>query len=209
MFCIKCGKEAVTDKFCESCFLEGMKLFSVENIKLYFCDNCEKFHHKREKYDNESVEKFILGIIIKSENRLTKKIVDFKVQDGKIECVVKVEGYINPAKTKKSQEAKFNLYTKRRKCENCVRLLGGYHEAVIQIRGKDMDVILDKTKRRYAKYIVRVEGLKEGYNVKIMNKTIAQKVAKTFSSKYSIKKTHKLVGEKKGKKIYRNFFAIR
>jgi NMD protein affecting ribosome stability and mRNA decay len=42
-----------------------------------------------------------------------------------------------------------------------------------------------------------------------VNKKEAAHIARILRDKYNVKETFKLVGEKKGKKLYRNFYAIR
>ena len=95
-------------------------------------------------------------------------------------------------------------------CALHVKLSGGYYEAVIQVRGNDRDRILKYALRLLPKKaIINIETLNEGYNIKIMHKANAATTAKHLRGKFEVKQSYKLVGSKKGERLYRNFYAIR
>ena len=57
--------------------------------------------------------------------------------------------------------------------------------------------------------VVGVEKLKNGYDIKITDKRIASSVVKQLRDRFDVKDSYKLAGEKKGKKLYRNYYAVR
>jgi NMD protein affecting ribosome stability and mRNA decay len=98
---------------------------------------------------------------------------------------------------------------KNRKCENCIKISGGYYEAVLQARGEHTERISKKIMSMAKESVVSVKQLKEGYDILLTDKKIAAKIATQLGNYFDIRSSYKFVGEKKGKKLYRNYYAIR
>ena len=207
MFCIKCGRKASTGNFCDACFLEKKELFDLNTIKLSFCENCG--HIFSNKIKVKDVEDFIINNI-KTENKLVKKDANIKRFPDRIEITITAIGFIRPVRKIVTSRKKFVLYIKRMKCKNCVKILGNYHEAVLQIRGEKKEKILQMIgKLLQQENLASIDKIKEGYNVKIIRKSAASMVINILKRQFTVRRSFKLVGEKKGSKIYRNFYSVR
>jgi NMD protein affecting ribosome stability and mRNA decay len=209
MFCIKCGREAFKDNMCEKCFLEKKELFSLKKIKLRYCNNCRKFYTQSEKIDATALETFLLNQI-KAKNSIKKSGIKISARPDKICGTITAAGFVRPSKKLITDKKEFVIYPRRMKCSNCVKMLGNYHEAVIQIRGDAKEMIMKNVEKLIGKEdFANLAALKEGYDVRVIRKAAAAKAVQILQEKYKIKKSFKLVGEKKGRKIYRNFYSVR
>ncbi len=208
MFCIKCGKKAIAENFCKEHLLEGKKLFDVDVIgKIYFCD-CGSYYIKRWEKIGKEPKEFVESFIrdkIKSRHKITKEIIDIKQIGTVFKIKITCKGLIKPYNLEKTETKILTIKLKKRKCDICTKLSGGYHEAVIQIRGKNKEKIMKDVK---IPSTAVVEKTKDGYNIKFIKKSDARRVVN--NAKFSeIKKSYKLVSSKKGKKLYRDFYSIR
>ncbi|MBI4171091.1 MAG: hypothetical protein HY514_05305 [Candidatus Aenigmarchaeota archaeon] len=209
MFCIKCGKDAFVGNFCEQCYLEKKDLFILKKVKMRYCDNCGKYYTQKEKVSPEEMEHFISGQI---EEKGNIKNIEIKVSKrvDKIHAVIVAKGSIKPSKISITDRKEFSIYPKKIKCNSCAKILGNYHEAVIQIRGlKKENIIREIGKLIKNDELAGILKLKEGYDVKIVDKPVAARAVQILREKFTVKRSFKLVGEKKGRKIYRNFYAVR
>src|SRR3989338_7803367 len=198
MFCVKCGRPAEADNFCKECFLERQKIFDIKDAMMIYCDACGV----KEEEIIEKIEKSI-----KSPYLLKKKISIRMVGNrayATIMATAVIQGFTK-------EETKKSIVTlKKRLCDLHVKLSGGYYEAMIQVRGEQRDRILRRVESLLPqKAVINVEKLKEGYNVKVMRKSNAAAVAKSFVGHFEVKSSFKLVGSKKGQMLYRNFYSIR
>lgn len=199
MFCIKCGKPAKVDNFCSECFLESEALFEARNTDMEFCDLCGI-------KEDEILKK--AEATIKTNNTLLDKKIVLKTVGNKVHATITCTGKIKGLS--KTETKNVMIILRRKMCEMHVRLSGGYYEAVIQIRGHDKEKILKKAGRLLPKKsIINVENLKEGYNIKIMHKANAAAAVRHLRQRFAVKDSYKLVGSKKGQKLYRNFYVVR
>jgi NMD protein affecting ribosome stability and mRNA decay len=185
MFCIKCGRKAVKNNFCEKCFLETIDLIKQGDFKINVCD-CENEMQKiRQKLSEYKIGKMRrIGGGYEIELKKSKKFGELVKRDVK----------------------KIKVFVKKRKCDRCVKICGGYNEAVIQLRGRAIK-LLNKINK---KEIAAVERDKCGIDVKMLNKKYAKKLAKRFKDlKFEVKTSFKLMGMKRGKKIIKDFFSIK
>ena len=97
-------------------------------------------------------------------------------------------------------------------CEECIKMRGGYFEAMVQLRGDTYLVskMVEKIKRYVEKngtFVSKVETVSKGYDIYIGDK----KVVNAFMSLYELKPTrsYDLYGLQRGKKVYRNIYAVR
>lgn len=201
MFCVKCGKPAVADNLCEKCFLLSASLFEIKNFEAGFCRQCGNFH--KGPIEDQIRSK------IKSKHKITKCDITTKRVGNRILVTVNCSGYIKPLKHIVHGERKSIVIVKNRKCENCIKISGGYYEAVLQARGEHTERISKKIMSMAKESVVSVKQLKEGYDILLTDKKIAAKIATQLGNYFDIRSSYKFVGEKKGKKLYRNYYAIR
>lgn len=208
MFCIKCGRNAGIENLCEKCFLERENLFSIDNFSLFVCD-CGSYYDNHWN-DPETIDKVILDQIkkrVKTKNRVTKISINLKKYGNKVLARVVCSGYIRPAKAIKKEERQITITLNRKKCENCVKFLGGYYEAVLQLRGDRIEKILSGIEKFMPK--ARPTEVKGGCDIRFVKKGDAKRVAKQLKRRFDVKESFKFVTTKKGKRLYRNYYSIK
>lgn len=205
MFCVKCGKEAVVNNFCNECFLGRNELFTIKDFVLFYCDNCKKYFDAGSALTIEDA----IERRIKTDNLIKTVAVETKILGNKVYTNVICSGLIKPCKKMKTEEKKSLIIIRKLMCETCKRLSGNYYEAVIQVRG-DSEKIMSKIKYLSKNAIIAgVKEVKTGYDIRFVSKSQASSIAKALRDDFHVKSTCKLVGEKKGKRLYRNFYAVR
>ena len=201
MFCIECGEKAEIKYLCSRCFIKDKKLIEIEDMSIYLCKICEKYHNKGLSW------KTTRDVILSKLNGMNSEI-DETLKGGAIHVSLKSVGLIEGIK--KEDICNFKIFIKNRQCNDCSMKSGNYYEAVIQIRGEHQESILNNVKNtiKYSK-ITSLREKKEGYDIKVTRKGDAGSVIKKIKNDHKIIRTTKLVGEKKGKKLYRDVYCIR
>lgn len=209
MFCIKCGKPAFAGNFCEECYVEKKELFELKDVKMRYCDNCLKFYTYKEKISPEALENFLLEQMI-SKNTIQDTKIKTSQRPDMIHAVITAKGLVRPSKKLIEDQKEITIHPRKMKCDNCVKILGNYHEAVVQVRGEKKERIMAKTRKllKPTEY-ANIATLKEGYDIRVIDKSVAGRLAQALRENFAVKQSFKLVGEKKGKKIYRNFYSVR
>ncbi|MFC2142782.1 NMD3-related protein [Candidatus Aenigmatarchaeota archaeon] len=212
MFCIKCGKDAIKDNLCKQHFLEKNDLFNIENVEIRYCKECESYHNQKIKIkDEEEVIRTLFDDDVKLGNdvKVEKKDFSWKTVGNKFFVTAEITGDIRGVEVK--EKKKFIVIARRYMCDNCIKICGGYYEAMIQVRGVNKDKILDKVKLLVPNDSITVIGdAKNGYDVKIIQKGFAKTASKQLRDDgFDVIITHKHVATKKGKMLYRNFYAVR
>ncbi|MAH43527.1 hypothetical protein CL614_07480 [archaeon] len=220
-FCIKCGKKSVKkSNFCEKCIQNQYDLFSVKNVTAQKCRVCKLYEVGRKwvafKDDKEAALE-----IAQNNIKILGDISDIKLKAkdmfGKYQVKVSAKGAVHELGTdvvvKKKETRTMMVIFRRLKCDICVKMSGNYYEALIQLRGDKKDKLLKETKLiAREKDIVAIEDKKEGYDVRIMFKTNAKRIISIIKRRKlskMIKKSYKDKGEKKGKKLYRDYYSVR
>ncbi len=221
MHCIKCGKLVFKKSiFCKKCLTKQYDLFRVKSVTVRACKSCKTYEVDKNKHwrtfkDDDEVILFLAKKSIRAAGDIKK--CSFKVRGhGKkyfidITCtgVLDVPG----AKLPKTETREMVITFRRIKCDLCAKLSGNYYEAKLQLRGDNTDALL-KAVHKFAgkRDITKIETKRFGHDVFIMFKKDAKRLANSLKkSRISkeIKKSYKLMREKKGKKLYRDFYAIR
>lgn len=107
----------------------------------------------------------------------------------------------------------------RETCLECSKMRGGYFEATIQLRGKKAEAmqrwVLKKmeglTGKSEGAFVTSTEKVKEGSDIKLGSKQLAVKLLKELSKLYRVetRRSYKLYGEKKGRRLYRTTLLAR
>lgn len=177
-------------------------MFELDNFTAHVCRACGN-------YSGGRIEDQILGSI-RQKGIVKSCTIKMKHIGNKIHAAIKCMGSIPPLKKTVSQEIKVVIITKKRMCDACQKISGGYYEAVLQIRGDKKDEIARKIKKNMPESMITgIKNLKEGYDIRIADKKIASKAASQLRKSFSVKESYKLIGDKKGKKLYRNFYAVK
>ena len=202
MFCVECGRDS-KDVLCNKC-QRKRELFRIKDFSLNECNNCGSYQYNGW---GENLQKKIEEAIRKNmeTNNTIKDIhIYFRKAGSRISVTVEAGGHIGNARKEEKKVLYVNLKT--RKCDDCIKKLGGYYEAVVQIRGDNKEKIMERILNITKDY--EIEQIKEGYNIKITKKAYAKKIANRLKD-LDIKRSFKLVGRKEGKDLCRDYYCIR
>lgn len=126
---------------------------------------------------------------------------------------------------KAQEEHNVRLRIRPQICPECSRQEGGYWEAKVQLRGSEKGLNKEEEERAMDKVesmVVSREGEKGAFVTKVermhggldfylgsnsLGKLVSKELAQTFGG--SVKESHKLVGRKDGKDVYRTTYAVR
>jgi len=204
-FCFVCGKrtEKLIEGYCEDCYNKNFNLIEIpKELIILKCSKCGKIKLKN-IWSYIEIEDFI-----KNHIKILGNNVELEINDNKIFA----KGFLKTSKKAKEEIHEINIKIKKILCSNCCRKSGGYYEAVIQLRGSIPQNILnfiDKEAREKTFY--RIENVKNGINLYIGNKNIADQIADKLKRRYKleIKKSFKLFTKKEGKDVYKSVFSIK
>lgn len=206
--CIVCGEDAEAGNFCKKCFLERHKLFSIKDFTITVCRNLDVYYNSgwKEVLDTKDMITEMVRKNIQSYGTIKKISVSFKpFKDGyavKIKCTGKIDSVSS------EDEKDIQISLKKKLCEDCSKLSGRYHEAKIQIRGDNRELILDSLSTAIPKTSM-VEYTRHGVDILFINKKEAAQIADYLKKRYKVKKSFKVVGSKKGKMLNRDIYSVK
>jgi NMD protein affecting ribosome stability and mRNA decay len=211
--CKRCDAPATIGSLCEKHWLSAQELFRIKPFELIFCKKCGSVRSAGKwQKPVESFDRTIKKIIenrIKSAHKLKALNISF-VSNRKLRVTITARGHIPPAKTEKTEKKEIVIPLKQITCPTCIKLSGRYHEAVLQLRGQRTDLALNLIKKFSVGMPLWIEKHKHGLNVYFVDKSDASKIASRLKKEgFSILRSFKFIGIKEGKKIIRDFYAIR
>ncbi len=214
--CPKCGsldsdKEFV-GSFCVDCYTKHADVFELPHKPtLRMCRVCNRAVVGK---DWEVFDENNLGEWIASKLKLKVPLAGIEVwqEDAKNGFTVHCKLSFNSQGGKIVREAHFLVRTNMETCDNCHKRSGGYHEAIIQVRGENKERI-----KRIAEKIVKIaeeesfvsglEERKEGIDIQVGAKAAAKAALRKIGKTFTV--THKLVGMRQGKQLFRATFCMR
>jgi NMD protein affecting ribosome stability and mRNA decay len=131
-----------------------------------------------------------------------------------VKCLIHVEGRPHPKLNELQFDVEVDVKINQRLCDDCMKVRGGYFEAIIQIRGgrltkQEEERILQFIENIEHEFslsaIARVDNLKSGFDVYFSNKSRAKTVASRLVKAYGMsqKTSFKVVGRREGKSLQR------
>jgi len=229
-FCAKCGKENVPliKNLCIECYIKlNPHLVKIPlKIEIFICKRCGNilFGKKLLELNKENIEKIISKNIKTQDLEKVRFDIgfDFDVLLRRNETKVNiiVYGFIENILLKIKRSTMLKL--KKKTCEICAKLAGGYHEAVLQLRGFDEEKYneiklfvfeqISKFANDPLARVVDIKLSKHGIDFLIGSnraaKIIAENLAKIFKGK--IKISTKLIGKSRdGKPKYKFTYCVR
>lgn len=206
--CPVCGKEVeiFIEGICIDCFRNDFikKQKIPEKFRIYQCKFCGKYSLTK-KYLFEDLESAI--------NHLIKHSI--KIEGFRIEFDEKIKVYKdNLLIFSHPSEIEIKPFT----CKFCSMKNSGYRQAILQLRTrfnekilKEIERIVKNEKKDFYSFISRIEEKKEGIDVFLGSKNVAYKILKFLEKNYKIeyKISKKLVGMKKGKRVYLHTISIK
>lgn len=192
-------------EFCEKCAGERLGTDVPGIIEIERCKKCGRIKTKEGMKEEEGKS---LNLAISPKLKDYKvKLIDYSKDKALLDIVLD-EGREGRLSIEKEVILKYKNMT----CESCYKRVGGYHEAVFQLRGdpERIERFVGKVSKYLdvrGEFIARVDKVEGGLNVFISSK----KSANAFISERDIVATpsYTLMGLKSGKRIYKNTYSIR
>ncbi len=220
--CPKCGKfeNQVYDGkplgfvgfFCQDCFLKDTKFYSTEFVdKLRHCPKCSRTRFSGE-FETTTSGKIARWLFTKIKPKFPIKSYNMTYKFAKSYLVVNISFIFLVNSTPVSKSDVFYVPLDSNACTMCNRVSGGYHEALIQIRSSKPTKI-ESTAKKLIRFIEQdsaigqIIHLKEGLDIEVVDKRSA--IAATHSLGISLSTSRTLVGQKAGKRLFRQTILVR
>jgi nonsense-mediated mRNA decay protein 3 len=230
MFCVECGKEGnLYQGLCVDCYLAKNVFITIpKQIDVEVCAHCGA--RRKGKIWISSTDDLIEQCIIENVKR-NKNVIDFDLHiiptfEDENNVSVQVITHAKVSDLKAEEEHTTKIRIKRLVCDECSKQHGGYWEAKVQLRGskrglseKDLEqaieivdtIVSGREKKDKSAFVTKMEKIHNGLDFylgsKSLGKTISKELAREFGGE--IKESHKLVGKKEGKDVYRTTYAVR
>jgi len=212
-FCYICGKPVKQDGLCELHFAKKNPLMKFPS-KLYVevCGKCgsAKLSNRWVPFD---LEKFLIGSA-EVNGRVDK--IEWKNKSGTLEITAKG---VKPSSDEQTIENYFvSLTMNKCTCAVCGMISGGYYQAILQIRGKNLQEALDLVRAELAKLsekdrmaFAREKKVTGGYDLKVGSRAVTKKLASLLKKKYKAKITtsYQQITQIEGKEINRSTYSVR
>ena len=209
MRCYLCGMEfkELREGICDSCYSKEFQLLEVpRKLQIVICKNCYMIK-EGDKLTNKKVED-----IIKENIKPRIEDVRFSINNNHVYATGMING--------KQREEKYHLRIEEKKilCNRCAKMKSGYYESKLQLRGNVPENALDfidsqikKIESRNDNAFYRIEKIKDGLDVFVGSKSVANKIAEQMKKqlKAELKRSYKLYTRREGKDIYRDVISVR
>ena len=232
MFCVECGKEGeiYKDGVCIECYLKNHSFSrGPKLIDIVYCSHCNSYKYKNtwflEPFE-EVLKKWIFHSFQISKE-LTNVVIEPKCKESSdgVHCRIVINGMLDGNQISESHDV--IVYLKKSVCDVCSKRFGGYHEAVIQVRGNnktlskkdiseiqkfvenEVQFIFEKGNR--ALFITDIGIERGGVDFFLSDKGSALTIAKKLQKKHGaeLKISSKNIGMKDSRQIYRMTYLVR
>jgi nonsense-mediated mRNA decay protein 3 len=232
-FCPKCGRPSDTDGLCQQCRIGSTPWFTCDNrVKNIQCPSCGATKQINTWTDTER-GRYELGpelakTAVHFHPDLKKPVIEVRVDDvtvnrSRATMVVRGILYKEPVEATCTVE----IVWEKEQCDRCNRISGSYYEGIVQVRaeGRIPSTFEIQTSLSIAQqiedtlqaggerlsFISEMNEIHDGLDIIIGSQhiglQIAQGIVAQLGGRYS---SHpKLVGEKKGRQIYRITYLVR
>jgi len=232
MFCVECGKEGpiFREGVCISCYLKTHSFSKGPRIvDLPVCTYCGSYKYKN-TWPSDIFDEVIRRIIKNTfhiSRELKKVDIDTECTENKEgkTCKVIISGFLDEFEITEEH----NLLVRMNKivCDVCSKRLGGYHEAVLQIRADNRKPTRDElhdirltverlvgslqAKGNRSLFITDIDEKHRGLDFYLSDKGAALTIAKQIQEQHGgqIKQSSKNIGMKDSRQIYRMTYLIR
>ncbi len=202
VLCVVCGENEFSEGMCRKCYSQRKHLPALDPLTVCFCELCSDFYQRTERY--RSLE----PILAKKFHDRGVKMLGCEVTLRGKKALVSATVRGRAGAIHKTENMAIVLSVQKKLCDTCQKIRGGYYEALIQVRGEKKDALLKRLHHRIpSRYVVSVVSKKEGTDIKVSSKRIAQKAVNQLGC--SITKSYKLITRKEGKDVYRDSYAVR
>ncbi|VVB68384.1 NMD3 family protein [Candidatus Norongarragalina meridionalis] len=196
--CPRCGKEddgTFTSAFCPQCEPVKHKRLPDEVVK---CPKCNRY--------------FIRGVWTKCD-ALGALNGMFQPRGYTVKNIIVIKRTKKTILEAELEPKRFiGVLLELKQCQECSLKSGGYHEAVIQVRGENREVVRHTAERLIHRisavtFIPRVEEKKEGIDIQVGRKRAALEAVDWLHIPRT--QSNKLIGMHEGKRLYRTSICIR
>jgi nonsense-mediated mRNA decay protein 3 len=225
--CYLCGKEAVVDGLCNTCYDEQHPLMEVSTpIQLLACKKCGSVKvpggWKKISIGKMNAEELVeaqMDIVLEQEMKLffsglSLTIEEVKKLDRVTHLMLTVTGKSHESIPPHDEQYPVEIRFRYGTCDTCGMMSGGYYEAILQMRA-DGRVISDDEKKELTKrvtettvaryksddkaFVTMIDDNKYGIDYYIGSEHLAKELADDFEGRYIAerKDNYSLVGEDK------------
>ncbi len=195
-------------EFCEFCVIEKISAGIQDKAQIDRCRSCERIRTP-EGFDDFSLE--AMAESLKHELHLGQcevKVTAFDTHT--MQAAVRITSEYEDERV--TFEKQVHVKFRRMMCQRCYRQSSGYYEALVQLRGNERTVenvaaSITKFIEARGSFLSKTEKVRGGYDVYIGDKEAANQY---FMLHNTLRPTrsYKLFGVKKGKKLFRNIYAL-
>lgn len=204
LICPRCGKTDQEAEFVESFCVDCMplKLELPKEITIEKCKRCENMHLQGRwmLYRPKAIEDYIKG---KCKGDFEKVKYDIETQQAEFEIV--------RGSSRATVKRSIPLIIRENVCSDCIKISGGYYEAIVQLRGNRRKI--EKMAKEIMKklegktFLTKIEELEEGLNLYYGRSKTVLGVINDFG--YRVLMSKKLVGRDDRGRLYRTTFLVR
>ncbi len=215
--CPSCGKTddetEFVGAFCSQCYARRVPVFKLpRNLRLRICPRCTRVLAAGGEWTGFTDDFFKQWILRKVKSPLEVRSARVSLERGKngfhasLELVFDADG----AAVEKSANAFVEV--DKSLCDECHKASGGYHEAVIQLRGANLSKLRSLAKKlaegiRKTSFVSGCEEKKEGIDFLAGSRAAAMQEVNALGKPFTL--SHKLTGMRDGKRVYRATICIR
>jgi nonsense-mediated mRNA decay protein 3 len=190
--------------FCRYCSEDKIRNSTPSRLSVERCKRCGRVRIK--------------GRFMKPNRERLEEMLNSQIKDREIKLISYMDSSLLTLVTERtpehaiSAEKEISLIYKNSICEKCRKKSGSYYEAIVQLRGsrdrmeKLMLSIASYLESR-DEFVAKVESIDNGFDMYISSKKCISDYIAARKLKPTVSYT--LYGMKRGKKVYRNTYAIR
>ncbi|WP_456477945.1 60S ribosomal export protein NMD3 [Geoglobus ahangari] len=225
MKCASCGRESEYP-VCGRCLSARIIPVDVPPVvEVTRCSRCGEYRLDRWRATSlEEAVEYHLSKGVRVHEELHVDEIDFEPVGEEVgRYVFRLSGMLRDYPY--SYETFFEVRVRKIACERCSRQAGGYYEAIIQIRASNRslkdeeletisEMIAGSVEREHSNpraFISKIEERREGVDVYIGDKRLAQKIARNIARAFGaeMKESSKIAGREDGRDFYRFTYLVR
>jgi len=206
--CASCGAsdKPFVGAFCVGCYAAKNKLFNFKPPALALCVRCGRYRVGR---DWKTLSQDELEALFEQKVSSKHELKNVKARLGN--NIVSFNILLDADGNEIALKDYFPIEIEKQLCEECSLKSGGYHEAIIQLRGSEARIrsvaktLVGMLERET--FIAKEENKKEGLDLQVGSKKAALGCVSRMHLAYAL--SNKLVGVKDGKKLLRVTILLR
>ena len=213
--CPACGaKEAETEfsgPFCTACTASMEPAVTAgKDFTVVVCPACGTARAGNESFEySEQALTRLVSSRTKENNANAVKILLEKTKGGAF--IATIESVFKGGDREFKKRSRLKVTVEKRTCKDCTLKSGGYHLALIQLRGDPEQIsrLAEKLVKRLEKesFVSGVEEKKEGIDIQVGSAKAAVSALKACDKSFI--KTSTLIGAKQGKDVHRITLCVR